>query len=84
MELIRERTDPVQWHHVDTKLNPADLASRGLEVSASQQQYNLWFKGPQFLWKPLVDVPCRVLDLPEDDPEVKRTTKGSQNRMSCC
>lgn len=38
------------WRHVPTKMNPADLASRG--VSVSQLQYSdLWWYGPDWLVK---------------------------------
>ncbi|XP_074632702.1 uncharacterized protein LOC141891606 [Acropora palmata] len=30
VQLIRDRTSPDQWNHVETKSNPADDASRGL------------------------------------------------------
>ncbi|XP_068758156.1 uncharacterized protein [Montipora capricornis] len=72
VQLIRDRTSPDQWNHVETKSNPADDASRGLtpqELISNPR----WWNGPDFLWKPLVSKP--VLDLPvsPEDPEVRKT-----------
>ncbi|XP_049422007.1 uncharacterized protein LOC125882268 [Epinephelus fuscoguttatus] len=33
VQLIRENTNPSQWHYVDTAQNPADHASRGFRVA---------------------------------------------------
>ena len=45
---IRQHTDPSQWRYIDSKSNPADLASRG--VSARELLNNsLWWHGPPFL-----------------------------------
>lgn len=38
-----------QWHHIGTKTNPADNASRGLSAEAIIRS-NCWTKGPEFLW----------------------------------
>jgi hypothetical protein len=51
-------TDNDQWNYVNTKLNPADLASRGMNVLKFLQSPQ-WFRGPDFLWLPEDD--CRVL-----------------------
>ncbi|XP_077974753.1 uncharacterized protein LOC144430616 [Styela clava] len=40
---------PHQWHHVESKLNPADIASRGL-MPDKLNKAGIWFKGPQFIW----------------------------------
>ena len=47
---IREQSLPAQWKYVETKLNPADDASRGLAVEAIVDN-NRWMKGPDFLWQ---------------------------------
>lgn len=47
---IRDSTDVVQWRHIESSLNPADEASRGLgaeEFLACER----WLKGPDFLLK---------------------------------
>ncbi|XP_046567991.1 uncharacterized protein LOC124276394 [Haliotis rubra] len=51
VKLIRDFSEPDQWKYIDSKTNPADVASRG--VTPSQLiGCNDWFKGPQFLMKP--------------------------------
>ena len=48
---IRALSDKEQWNHVESDLNPADHASRG--ISAKEvDKVNMWFRGPSFLWEP--------------------------------
>ncbi|XP_017472768.1 PREDICTED: uncharacterized protein LOC108363795 [Rhagoletis zephyria] len=42
---IQQKTDIANWHHIPTKLNPADCASRGSTVSALLH-HHLWWHGP--------------------------------------
>ena len=42
IELIRDHTDIHQCHYVDTKDNPADYSSRGIDV-ANDQAASKWF-----------------------------------------
>lgn len=70
VQLIRECTNPSQWHYVDTTENPADHASRGLR--ASDILSTTWLSGPEFLWKEEVHLkPTSSSDLLVGDPEVK-------------
>ena len=48
VQLIRNLSDPNQWRYVNTKENPADDASRGLDASTLTEQQR-WVKGPKFL-----------------------------------
>ncbi len=79
LQIIHDASSPHQWRHVPTKLNPADLASRGLSVgSKNQDQRNLklWFHGPDFLWQDYQSWPEQPIDLSDvddTDQEVKRT-----------
>ena len=51
---IREQSSPNQWHYVETKSNPADIASRG--AGAQELIDNpLGWNGPEFLWNPCKD-----------------------------
>ena len=50
VQYIRDHSKPDQWHYINTKDNPADLASRGAtadELACSE----LWAKGPAFLYQ---------------------------------
>ena len=50
VELIRSMSTPEQWRYVETDLNPADLAMRG--VPSSKLIEPSWLVGPEFLCKP--------------------------------
>ena len=69
---IRNVSNPDQWHHVPGNQNPADLASRGVQLKALDTQ--LWHKGPAFsrLHKDAWPVHTILTDVPEDNPEVKK------------
>ncbi|XP_060860026.1 uncharacterized protein LOC132937224 [Metopolophium dirhodum] len=45
-----------EWNHVSTKDNPADLVSRGCEPTQIQNN-QLWWKGPEWLSKSIVNWP---------------------------
>ena len=45
---MQEYTNPQQWHYVPTKMNPADLVSRGV-LGSELPQCSLWWNGPDFL-----------------------------------
>lgn len=77
VQQIQEHSSPAQWHYVDTKSNPADHASRGL--NPQQLPKSSWFTGPAFLWKDKTYWPVHssneakeAFTLSEDDPEVKK------------
>lgn len=78
LQIIHDASSPCQWRHVSTKLNPADLASRGLSIGGTDRaECNLkfWFNGPDFLWQDYRSWPEQPSDLPEvndTDVEVKR------------
>lgn len=70
VQLIRDYSDPSQWHYVDTAENPADHASRGL--CASDIHSTNWLRGPKFLWeRKLLLTPSAPSELLVGDPEVK-------------
>ena len=48
---IRSLTDLKGWHYVDTKNNPADIASRGLKAG-DKEGWNIYHHGPHFLRDP--------------------------------
>ena len=45
---ILEASNPSKWRYVNTKLNPADLGSRGL-LPNQLKAAELWLNGPPFL-----------------------------------
>lgn len=68
---IRQTTSTDQWHYVPSEQNPADLATRS--VAASQLMDTMWFKGPDFLYKPPEMEKREHFELinPETDVEVR-------------
>lgn len=76
---IRQTTTPEQWHYVVSEQNPADLATRS--VPPSQLMDTMWFKGPEFLQKPLQADSSETFDLihPEADIEIRKVTTLSTN-----
>ena len=79
---IREASFPSQWNYVDTKSNPADDASRGLEVEELLQNKR-WLEGPEFLWRPkecwLEQSKASDRVIKGTDPEVKKTKTFAAN-----
>ena len=74
VQTIRSLSHPSQWMYVETKSNPADDASRGINAQALLE-HSRWIKGPEFLWQP-EDWPEQLPSLGEEifeDPEVKKT-----------
>ncbi|XP_071479017.1 uncharacterized protein [Diadema antillarum] len=79
---IQSVSDPSEWRHVDTKSNPADDGSRGLQAREMTSDCR-WICGPEFLQKPQECWPQPPTDLGENDdlaasgevlndPEVKK------------
>ncbi|CAB4017958.1 Hypothetical predicted protein, partial [Paramuricea clavata] len=72
VQTIRDTTATHEWHYVDSALNPADDASRGLKMSRFLENKR-WINGPSFLWKATDEWPKRPVDVSVntlDDPEV--------------
>ena len=44
---IQTQTDPNQWRYVPTKVNPADMLSRGMPAN-DLAKCNSWWRGPAF------------------------------------
>ena len=66
-----------QWKYIPTKKNPADLASRGIEVD-SAEKVHVWNYGPDLLWTDeskwnKYGIDCNIQ---EDDTKVKLMGKN--------
>ncbi|KAL7871964.1 hypothetical protein SRHO_G00069470 [Serrasalmus rhombeus] len=72
---IREATLPSQWRYVNSSLNPADVASRGMKFTSLTKHDN-WIHGPPFLCEDEPDWPTRpdVHNTMDDDSEIRKTT----------
>ena len=73
---LRRKFDVQQWRYVQTKENPADDASRGLNATRENSS-SRWFQGPRFLWQEdkIWEKQTVNEELSEDDPEVKKDIK---------
>lgn len=74
---IQEGSDPSQWRHVRSELNPADLASRGIKVLETGK-LERWTNGPEFLWQMETEwsqQPAELLIALQDDDEGVRKDK---------
>ncbi|XP_046555299.1 uncharacterized protein LOC124264595 [Haliotis rubra] len=71
--VIHEGSTADDWRYVESKLNPADDASRGLNADEMISQER-WMKGPDFLWLDESAWPTipEAFELPERDVEIKR------------
>ena len=69
VQYIRDNTEVDQWHHVPTKSNPADLASRG--ISARELSKSCWLQGPKFLQETDLPLCTPSYSLKLGDPEVR-------------
>ncbi|XP_048753936.2 uncharacterized protein LOC125665332 [Ostrea edulis] len=49
LAVIHEGSQPTDWRYINTKLNPADNASRGISADGLLKQEN-WIKDPNFLF----------------------------------
>ena len=74
VQMIRDAMNPDQWRYVESKLNPADDASRGFKRNELSKQHR-WITGPNFLWLPESEWPRPPNDLDDisvSDPQVKK------------
>lgn len=83
VEIIQQLTKGYHWHHVDGKINPADLISRGLgcaEILSS----NLWWNGPRWLSEAVPHVENFNADSsPEWLKELRTTTNFISTTTGC-
>lgn len=68
---IQQKTKPEQWKYVNTKLNPADLVSRGVPPYMLKNS-KFWFNGPEYLQQPQENWPNDENPTLLPLPEVKR------------
>ena len=81
VQVIRSNTDTKEWRYIDTKNNPADYASRGL--NAEELMKSNWFNGPSFLWeKEISSCEEEIPNIQIEDPEVKATVRAATVKES--
>ena len=82
VQLIQDNSNTNQWHYVDTKSNPDNDASKGMDVT-NVKKVQRWYNGSLFLWQPeeswsLYKDNC--LSLKESDLEIKHEVKVNITR----
>ena len=84
VEIILENFCDSQWFHVNTKANPADYCSRGIDVNNTKAT-ETWFNGPSFLWesKSTWASNRRFFDVSSDNPELKKELRTNYTEVSC-
>ena len=83
VEIIRENSCDSQWFHVNTKENPADYFSRGIDV-INTKATETWFNGPSVLWESEWTWASnrRFFDVSSDDPESKKELRTNYTEVS--
>ena len=80
---IRNKSSVKQWKFVNSKVNPADDATRGL--CATEFIKSKWSQGPAFLWKDEIEWEVEESDqfvTSADDPEIKKVVSMVTNKTS--
>ena len=74
VSLIRDNTKPSQWMYVNSELNPADHASRGMNADTFTKCQS-WIGGPDFLTRDKEHWPVSpdMREIQKDDVEIKET-----------
>ena len=79
VDRIRLSTEPAQWHHVPTDRNPADLATRGLELTDINE--STWLSGPDCLYNDTPVDESFSLVCPDTDKEVKVSEQTDNSEL---
>lgn len=75
---ILESTSIRSWMHIDTKQNPADLVSRGLNAEDLLKS-KLWLQGPEWLKQKRTDWPkSKLIVTPDVKGEIDREVKPAE------
>ena len=83
VEIIRGNSCVSKWFHVNTKINPADYCSKGIDVNNTKAT-ETWFNGPSFLWQSesIWASNRRFFDVLSDDPELKKELRTNYTEVS--
>ncbi|CAC5424074.1 unnamed protein product [Mytilus coruscus] len=80
---IHTSSNPTQWRHVPTKVNPADLVSRGRKIKQLQSDV-IWWNGSEFLQEEEPQWPEINIQIENvRDTELKCQKKTSDNLTNC-
>jgi hypothetical protein len=83
VERIRLSSDPNQWQHVRTELNPADMGTRAIKAEDLADSY--WLKGPTFLLQTVIPretIQAFPMVDPEGDKEVRPLISSCKSKVT--
>ena len=81
VEQIHDLSSTSEWRYIDTKINPADYASRGM-YAEDLINCDEWWNGPKFLWSQIEDDYGAFEDvsvLPIDEVEVRASSLSTKS-----
>ena len=78
LAVIQELTSITDWRHIEGRLNPADLASRGFMPSDNGLMQD-WLEGPSFLRTDRYPEESTTEQAIEDDSETVMVTQAADN-----
>ena len=83
VDRIRQLTHPSQWRYVSTDSNPADLGTRGINITEIES--SLWMQGPSFLFKEIehAQVEFPLIDA-DNDKEVSTISHSFKEKSDDC
>ena len=58
MAKVHDVSNPDEWWWVDSKNNPADFCTRGIQANKAEK-WQKFHSGPEFLWKPKSEWPAQ-------------------------
>lgn len=75
---IHDQSRPDQWRYVPTKVNPADMGTRGM-TARELAENTRWWNGPEFLRHPEAEWPDCKFDKPSEEAmkELKSTPRSN-------
>ena len=80
--MIQEKTEGSQWHHVSGHNNPADLATKGVNLQELIKPDNIWFSGLVFFKKKNIQEAYCMQKKRSVEAE-KRKLKGQCHVQNC-
>ena len=82
VEIIHENSCDSQWFHLNTKANPADYCSRGIDVSNTKATETL-VNGPSFVWESDSTWASnrRFFVVSSDNPELKKKLRTNYTEI---
>jgi hypothetical protein len=76
LSIIPEVTSPHDWRYVPSKINTADIASRGVNPQDTEK-LDIWLNGPEFLIRNEAEWPVQVSNSTVNDDDIELKPQAS-------